>query len=75
MEESWSELFEIDGREVTVTFVRRPFREGLEVRIECDGQEWSCGELGYGLTEVRERVAEEVRKRLSSASQREGSDG
>lgn len=65
MEESWSEVIEVDGQRVTVTYVRRPFREGLEVRIECDGQEWSCGELGFGLTEVRERVVEEVRRLLA----------
>lgn len=65
MEESWSEVIEVDGRRVTVTYMRRPFREGLEVRIECDGQEWSCGELGFGLTEVRARVIEEARRLLS----------
>ena len=62
MEESWTEVIDVDGQVFNVTFLRRPFREGLQVQIEIDDQVVTLGELGFGLTEVRERVADEIRR-------------
>ena len=61
MEESWSETIDVDGALFEVFFLRRPFREGLEVRVSVDGETVSFGELGFGHTEVRLRAVEEIR--------------
>lgn len=66
MEEVWTKTFEVDGREFEAVFIRRPFREGLEVRIDVDGEQLSVAEFGYGemalLEKARTIVAEHLKK-------------
>jgi hypothetical protein len=56
MEEVWSKTFEVDGREFEAVFMRRPFREGLEVRILVDDQVLSIAEFGFGETALLEKA-------------------
>jgi hypothetical protein len=67
VEEVWSKTFEVDGREFEAVFMRRPFREGLEVRVDVDGETLSIAELGYGETALLEMakvmVEQHLRKR------------
>ena len=67
MEEVWSKTFEVDGREFEAVFMRRPFREGLEVRIEVDGEVLSIAEFGFGETALLEQaktmVADHLKQR------------
>lgn len=67
MEEVWTKTFEVDGREFEAVFIRRPFREGLEVRIDVDGEEISVAEFGFGETSLLEKaramVAEHLKKK------------
>lgn len=48
MTESWTRTVTVDGEEFEVRFLRRPFREGLQVTIVVRGSEISLGELGLG---------------------------
>jgi hypothetical protein len=65
MEESWERTFEVDGREYTARFIRRPFREGLEVYVQCDGVTLSVPELGLGEAALIERASKLVREQLA----------
>jgi hypothetical protein len=47
-------------------FVRRPFREGLEVRVECDGELLSVAELGLGEAALVERITALIRERTAT---------
>lgn len=47
-EVSHHKWFQHRGRRYRVTFVRRPFREGLEARLTLEGREIKLAELGLG---------------------------
>ena len=68
MEETWTKTFEVEGRTFEAHFSRRPFREGLEVRIEVDGDVLSIAEFGFGETSLLERARELVREHLRTKS-------
>jgi len=63
MEEEWHRAVTIDGKTVELTFFRRPFREGLEVEANVDGEILHFAELGYGEEAVIERVAALIKER------------
>jgi hypothetical protein len=65
MEESWERTFEVDGRVFTARFLRRPFREGLEVYVDCDGVMLSVPELGLGEAALIERASSLVKEQLA----------
>ena len=67
MEEVWSKTFEVQGRAFEAVFMRRPFREGLEVRVEVDGETLSIAELGYGETALMEMAKDMVERHLNEA--------
>ncbi len=56
VEERWVRKLEVSGRIFEVVFFRRPFREGLEVHVDVDGEVLSIAELGFGETALLERV-------------------
>lgn len=64
MEESWTKSFEVDGRTFEAEFFRRPFREGLEVRIDVDGEVLTVAEFGFGEVALLEKAREMVREHL-----------
>lgn len=47
-EHSHHKWFQHRGRRYRVTFIRRPFREGLEARMLFEGRELRVAELGLG---------------------------
>ena len=55
-EESWTRCIEVRGQSFTLVFLRRPFREGLEVRIETPWGIVSVAELGLGEQALIERA-------------------
>jgi hypothetical protein len=65
MEETWERTFEVEGRSFVAVFIRRPFREGLEVYVECDGVTLSVPELGLGETALLEKATALVKAQLA----------
>jgi hypothetical protein len=63
-----SERFErdvvVDGKRYIAVFIRRPFREGLEVYVECEGVTLSVPELGLGEAALVEKVGALIREYL-----------
>jgi len=55
-EESWKRSIDVQGVPFTLIFLRRPFREGLEVRIETPWGLVSVPELGLGEQALLERA-------------------
>ena len=66
MEEVWTKSFEAAGRTFEAVCMRRPFREGLEVRIEVDGETLVFAELGYGDSALLEKARSVVESHLAS---------
>jgi hypothetical protein len=65
-DEHWYRTITIRGKEFEAEFVRRPFREGLEVRIVLpDGQVLSVAELGLGENALLEKATALLAKALS----------
>ena len=64
MEEVWTKSFEVLGRTFEAVCMRRPFREGFEVRIEVDGEVLTFAELGYGDTALLEKARSVVEEHL-----------
>jgi hypothetical protein len=62
MEEVWTKAFSVNGRDFEATFVRRPFREGLEVHCTVNGEIVRVAEFGFGemalLEKLQVRVSE-----------------
>jgi hypothetical protein len=54
----WARDVEIDGITYRAIFIKRPFREGLEVRVALPDGTVSVAELGLGETALLERVRE-----------------
>lgn len=55
--------FVVDGRDYTATYIRRPFREGLEVQCEVGGEVISVAEFGFGEAALIERLTSMVREK------------
>jgi hypothetical protein len=62
MAESWTRTVTVGGEDFEVRFLRRPFREGLQVTIVVHGKEISLGELGLG----EQALLEAARVRIES---------
>ena len=58
--ESDTHSFEYRGEIVELELVRRPFREGIEVRFYFNNQLITLPEFGYGLVSIEERVRAEI---------------
>ena len=56
IEEQWIKPFEVDGEHFEAVFVRRAFREGLEVTVDYYGEEIHVAELGFGEMALLEQV-------------------
>jgi hypothetical protein len=67
MSEQWERELVVNGERYTAVFLRRPFREGLEVYVECNGTVISVPELGLGeaalLEKVRQLIEEHQQQR------------
>jgi hypothetical protein len=62
-EERWIRTLSIAGREFSAECVRRPFREGLEVRISLPNDESiSVAELGLGEAALLEKATALLRE-------------
>jgi hypothetical protein len=48
------------GREFEAIVIKRPFREGLEVKLEVDGKVIHLAELGLGEKAIVERLKNEI---------------
>ena len=64
MEESWTRTIEVRGEKFDLLFLRRAFREGLEVRVTVRGKEISLAELGLGETALIERAVARIEQEL-----------
>lgn len=62
----WDRELEVEGKFYTAVFFRRPFREGLEVYVECEGTTLSVPELGLGEAALLEKARELIRKHLAA---------
>ncbi len=60
MEEVWTKPFSVDGQDFEATFVRRPFREGLEVHCMVSGVTVRVAEFGFGETALLEKLRARV---------------
>ena len=69
MEESWTREVEVCGERFELRFYRRPFREGLEVRVTVRGTEISLAELGLGELALLERAKTRIEEELRSSRQ------
>lgn len=63
-QEVWTTDIEVDGSIFQAVVVRRPFREGLEVRVELPSGTISVAELGLGERALLEKATELVRAEL-----------
>ncbi len=64
MKDRWSRFIEVGGETFEVIFFRRPFREGLEARMQVRGVEISLAELGLGEQELLQRARERIEAEL-----------
>jgi hypothetical protein len=64
MNERWERKILVDGERYIAVFIRRPFREGLEVYVDCHGATLSVPELGLGEAALLEKVSELIREHL-----------
>jgi hypothetical protein len=68
----WDKSFVVDGLKFEATFVRRAFREGLEVRCLVFDEVVRVAEFGFGemalLECLKERIAEIVKGRCRGCS-------
>ena len=57
---TWTEQLTHNGKVYTVTFIKRPFREGLEVQLEIDQQLYTFADLALGHDAIISRLREEI---------------
>jgi hypothetical protein len=50
----------INGETVTVTFIKRPFREGIEAKVTLGDRTVTIAELGLGEQALIERIRGEI---------------
>lgn len=60
--EEWEREIEVEGAVYRVTFIKRPFREGLEVRVPTAEGAISVAELGLGERALLEKVKSLIKK-------------
>lgn len=58
--ESWHRNFQHRGVTYCAEFVKRPFREGIEVSVEIDGSVIRIAELGLGEQALLHRLKFEI---------------
>ncbi len=58
--ESWTKSITHNGETIEITFIRRPFREGLEAIARFRGKEVRIAELGLGENALIERIIKEL---------------
>lgn len=69
VEERWSRQIDVAGSIFDAEFVRRPFREGIEVRVALpDGDVICVAELGLGEKALLEKLSALLLERLSKGS-------
>ena len=68
-EEVWTKEIDVDGVVFQAILIRRPFREGLEVRIELPSGTISVAELGLGEQALLEKATQLVRAELLRTAQ------
>ena len=61
-------IFDVGGKEYSAELKSRPFREGIEVVLDLDGELIRIPELGFGDTAIVERLKGIVRERLAKDS-------
>lgn len=66
MEETWTREIQVGEERFELHFVRRAFREGLEVRVNVRGKEISLAELGFGERALIERARARIEAELQS---------
>ncbi|MFN4897107.1 MAG: hypothetical protein ACK5GN_14320 [Pseudomonadota bacterium] len=54
--QEWTREIEVDGKSYLVHLVKRPFREGLEVRIDLPGGTLRVAEMGLGEQALTEKI-------------------
>ncbi len=62
--EHWVRQIVVRGMTFEVRFSRRPFREGCCVEVTVDDELLSFSELGFGESDVLQRVREAIEERL-----------
>jgi hypothetical protein len=68
----WRHQIEIEGETYELEFIKRPFREGLEVRVETRFGAISVAELGLGELALIERVKAEILRRSERDNPKDG---
>jgi hypothetical protein len=63
-------VFTYRGKEYTISYLKRPFREGLEATVNIDGESFHVAELGYGEEAVIERIKAEIDRRRTPGQRR-----
>ncbi len=56
----------IDGEEVLVTILKRPFREGQEILVTYRDEEFSLPEYGFGEEALKEKLTAEIQRRRNN---------
>jgi len=64
MEETWKRSIEVCGEVFELLFIRRPFREGLEVHVTVHGTAIRLAELGLGERALIERATARIEEEL-----------
>jgi len=61
MEDStWQREIIINGAPVVITFIKRPFREGIEAKVTLGDKTVTLAELGLGEQALIERIRGEI---------------
>jgi hypothetical protein len=58
---------EVAGQKYQVTFIQRPFREGLEVEVACGDEILRFAELGLGEEAVLEKIRAAILQKTNSS--------
>lgn len=63
--ERWTRRFSVAGQEFEAHFLRRPFREGLEVAVMVRDEVLRIAEFGFGEQALLEKLSHEITRRLA----------
>lgn len=64
----WEREIEVDGTRYVARFIKRPFREGIEVRVELSEETISIAEMGLGEQALLERVRTSISKKIEKTA-------
>lgn len=56
------------NKEYKIHFIKRPFREGLEARVEINGEQVVIAEMGLGKLALIERIKAEIDRRMGDTA-------